>query len=110
MFGAIGPSDAADMPTVPQPRVVVHACGPGETVVLFDERGRPTVPARTPYFYCVTGTTLLPGDILLLLTPGRGVRAVRTRGRRVAAADDVGQGRSSSQRRKRGRRAPRSQH
>jgi hypothetical protein len=40
----------------------VHAC-PKEVVILFDERGYPTVPARTPYFYCVTGATLLPGDI-----------------------------------------------
>jgi hypothetical protein len=50
------------MPQSPQ-RVAVQACVPGETVILFDKYGRPTVPARTPYFYCVTGTTLLPGDI-----------------------------------------------
>lgn len=65
MLGAIGPSGAADMPEYrPQQRVIVQACpGSGETVVLFDEHGRPTVPARTPYFYCLTGTMLLPGDI-----------------------------------------------
>jgi hypothetical protein len=58
-------AQAADMPES-RPHVrgpVVAACGPRETVVLFDERGYPTVPARTPYFYCVTGTVLLPGDI-----------------------------------------------
>jgi hypothetical protein len=59
--GAVGPAGAADLDVQPV-RVVVHAC-PKEVVILFDERGYPTVPARTPYFYCVTGTTLLPGDI-----------------------------------------------
>ena len=65
MIGAIGPAGAADLTVVPEQRVViVQACpGPQETVILYDEYGRPTVPARTPYYYCVTGTTLLPGDI-----------------------------------------------
>jgi hypothetical protein len=63
---AAGPAVAADMPettVVPQAAPLVAACGPREVVVLFDDLGRPTVPARTPYFTCVTGTTLLPGDI-----------------------------------------------
>jgi hypothetical protein len=56
---------AADLPeTQRQVRgPVVAACGAREIVILFDERGYPTIPARTPYFYCVTGTVLLPGDI-----------------------------------------------
>jgi hypothetical protein len=46
---------------VPEPQPV-KAC-PQEVVILYDEDGHPTIPARTPYYYCVTGTTLLPGDI-----------------------------------------------
>jgi hypothetical protein len=48
---------------------MVNACGqPQEEVILFQdnglfEHGYPTVVARTPYFTCVTGTVLLPGDI-----------------------------------------------
>ena len=62
MMGAIGPSGAADLPGSygGEP---VNACAPKEEVILFDEDGAPTVPARTPYFTCVTGTTLLPGQI-----------------------------------------------
>lgn len=63
MVGAIGPSRAADMPEGAG-RGGVAACGqPQEEVILFDEWGRPTVPGRTPYFTCVTGTVLVPGDI-----------------------------------------------
>ena len=64
IVAAAGTARAADMPerVVEQPRVL--ACtGPQEIVVLYDERGYPTVPGRTEYYYCVTGTTLLPGDI-----------------------------------------------
>lgn len=61
MIGSVGSAGAADLDVQPV-RFVVHAC-PKEVVILFDERGYPTVPARTPYFYCVTGTTLMPGDI-----------------------------------------------
>jgi hypothetical protein len=61
---AAGAVKAADLSVTPtQQRVVVAACPPGELVILFDEKGRPTVPARTPYFYCLTGTVLLPADI-----------------------------------------------
>jgi hypothetical protein len=64
MAGALSPAGAADMPDGP---VVVEtpilACQPRETVILFNEWGEPTVPARTPYFTCVTGTTLLPGEV-----------------------------------------------
>jgi hypothetical protein len=61
-FAASGQAGAADL-TVSEPPRRIAACVPREVVVLFDERGHPTVPARTPYFYCVTGTTLLPRDI-----------------------------------------------
>ncbi len=66
MAGAIGNAGAADLPGggAPIVRGSVYACpGPHEDVVLFDKYGLPTVPARTPYFYCVTGTVLVPGDI-----------------------------------------------
>lgn len=36
---------------------------PTGPVILFDRYGRPTVPARTPMFYCLTGHTLTPGEI-----------------------------------------------
>ena len=63
MFAAAGKAGAADLTVYPAPPVV-HVCpGPREVVILYDKEGRPTVPARTPYFTCVTGTTLLPGDI-----------------------------------------------
>ena len=60
-FAWTGSAVAADL-TVPEPRPV-KACPEEEVVILYDEDGHPTVPARTPYYYCVTGTTLLPGDI-----------------------------------------------
>jgi hypothetical protein len=64
MAGAIGPAGAADLTGYQTDRHNVRGCAASqEVVVLFDERGRPTVPARTPYFYCVTGTMLLPRDI-----------------------------------------------
>jgi hypothetical protein len=60
--GAIGPSGAADLPG--SSRGSVAACGPSdEDVVLFDKRGHPTPPGRTPYYTCVTGEVLIPGDI-----------------------------------------------
>jgi hypothetical protein len=62
MMGAIGPAGAADLPDGQGP-VVINACPPKEHVILFDEWGTPTRPGRTPYFTCVTGTVLLPGDI-----------------------------------------------
>ena len=67
MFAAAGKAGAADMSGyyggAPSGGPVIAACGPQETVVLFNKKGVPTAPARTPYFYCLTGTTLLPGDI-----------------------------------------------
>ena len=58
---------AADMPgTYVEERhpIAQRICaGPQETVILFDEKGTPTVPGRTPYYYCVTSSTLLPGEI-----------------------------------------------
>jgi hypothetical protein len=62
MMGAIDSADAADLPGSYGGHI--SACvGPLEKVVLFDEHGAPTVPARTPYFTCITGTVLLPGNI-----------------------------------------------
>ncbi len=53
---------AADMPVDDGP--ATNICGQNiDDVVLFDAKGRPTIPARTPFFYCVTGETLLPGQI-----------------------------------------------
>ena len=62
-LGSIGQAGAADL-SVPEERVVVAACpGPQEVVILYDKDGRPTVPGRTEYYFCVTGTVLRPGDI-----------------------------------------------
>jgi hypothetical protein len=65
MVGAIGTAGAADLPEAARSsgRTVVDACAPKEDVILFDWWGTPTPPARTPYFTCVTGTVLLPGQI-----------------------------------------------
>ena len=64
MAAAAGRAGAADLSVYPAERPLGYACpGPQEVVILYDKQGRPTVPARTPYFTCVTGTTLLPGDI-----------------------------------------------
>jgi len=66
MMGAIGSAGAADLPAAagPAPGVVVSACPPPQEIVtLFDKRGTPTVPARTPYFTCITGTVLVRYDI-----------------------------------------------
>jgi hypothetical protein len=63
MVGAIGPSGAADLMVV-RDGGTVAACPPKEpNVELFNELGVPTPPGRTPYFTCVTGTVLLPGEI-----------------------------------------------
>ena len=63
MSAAAGRAGAADLTIEPQ-QVIVQACpGPREIVILYDKDGRPTVPGRTPYYHCVTGTTLLPGEI-----------------------------------------------
>lgn len=70
MMGAIGPAGAADLPYDGYaPKPYAGACPPAEEVVLFRRRGLlgltvvPTVPARTPYYTCVTGRVLVPGDI-----------------------------------------------
>jgi len=55
---------AADLPGTAGSKQVTNICGQNvDDVVLFDAKGRPTIPARTPFFYCVTGETLLPGQI-----------------------------------------------
>lgn len=70
MMGVIGPAGAADVPGYHgHAGKRVYACAPREEVVLFTQGGDfehakiPTVPARTPYYTCVTGTVLVPGDI-----------------------------------------------
>lgn len=65
MAAASGQADAADLTIEDRgPVQYVSACPePREDIVLYDERGHPTVPARTQYYYCVTGTTIVPGDI-----------------------------------------------
>ena len=67
MVAMSGLAGAADMPGTyvdRQPAPRVQACaGPQETVILYDEEGVPTVPGRTPYYYCVTHATLLPGEL-----------------------------------------------
>ena len=63
MLSSVDLAGAADMPGT-DGRQVTNICGQNvEDVVLFDARNRPTIPARTPFFYCVTGETLLPGQI-----------------------------------------------
>ena len=55
---------AADLPEAGNGQQVSNVCGQNAgDVILFDAKGRPTIPARTPFFYCVTGETLLPGQI-----------------------------------------------
>ena len=63
MMGVIGSAGAADLPDSMSGGAIIDACAPQEDVILFDKYGTPTVPARTPYFTCVTGTVLIPGDI-----------------------------------------------
>ena len=65
LAGAIGPAGAADLPESARSgrHATVDACAAKENVILFDWWGTPTPPARTPYFTCVTGTVLLPGQI-----------------------------------------------
>lgn len=66
MVAMSGLAKAADMPegyVAKRPAVVQACAGPQEKVILFDEEGVPTVPGRTPYYYCVTAATLLPGEI-----------------------------------------------
>jgi hypothetical protein len=71
MMGLIGPAGAADLSGY-APKHYGGTCGPQEEVVLFVKRDNPdvffryydpTVPARTPYYTCVTGTVLKPGEI-----------------------------------------------
>jgi hypothetical protein len=68
MMGAIGTAGAADLPQSQGGGAVIYACAPKENVILWTNHGwwnhgEPTRPARTPYFTCITGTVLLPGDI-----------------------------------------------
>ncbi len=64
LSGLAGSAQAADLPGTYRggDSHVVYGCAPREEVILF-KHGKPTPPGRTPYFTCVTGTVLLPGDI-----------------------------------------------
>ena len=70
-LGMIGPAGAADMPPSGPGNGPggAYACAPSEEVDLFTKQGKliafhiPTVPARTPYYTCITGQVLKPGDI-----------------------------------------------
>ena len=64
MLSGVDLAVAADMPGISGGQQVTNICGQNvDDIVLFDEKGRPTIPARTPFFYCVTGETLLPGQV-----------------------------------------------
>ena len=64
MLGGANLAVAADMPGMSNGQQLTNICGQNvDDIILFDEKGRPTIPARTPFFYCVTGETLLPGQI-----------------------------------------------
>ena len=42
----------------------IYVCGQRmDHIILFDEWGRPTVPARTPMYYCITGRTLTKSQL-----------------------------------------------
>ncbi|MHA1189642.1 MAG: hypothetical protein ACTSSQ_04175 [Alphaproteobacteria bacterium] len=67
MLAAAGQAPAADLSSGDvvyddnQPNFV---CGQDMSkIVLFDAEGRPTIPARTEMFACITGVTLISGDI-----------------------------------------------
>lgn len=69
MLGAIGPAGAADVPGGFVGEAPYGACPSREQVILYEKHGLfptfyyPTVPGRTPYYTCVTGKVLVPGDI-----------------------------------------------
>jgi hypothetical protein len=66
MAGVTGTAQAADLPgymAAGYGHGPIHACAPREHVELFNDRGTPTVAGRTPYYTCVTGEVLLPGEI-----------------------------------------------
>ena len=66
LIAAAGSAGAADMPErggQSHAQAAYGQCAAKETVQLFDENGWPTVVGRTPYYTCVTGSTLLPGQI-----------------------------------------------
>ena len=63
MLSGVDLAGAADMPGAGGQQAT-NICGQNvDDIILFDEKGRPTIPARTPFFYCVTGETLLPGQV-----------------------------------------------
>ncbi len=71
MLAAAGFARAADLTYAPAPTVVYKPAAPVaaicaeplERVRFFNKDGSPTAPARTNYYYCVTGRMLMPGDV-----------------------------------------------
>jgi hypothetical protein len=63
---AAGSAGAADLSTAGDGdgNRAIYVCGHRvDHIILFDDYGNPTVPARTPMYYCITGETLKPGAI-----------------------------------------------
>lgn len=61
---AAGSAGAADLSTADNGNRSIYVCGQRvDHIILFDAYGNPTVPARTPMYYCITGETLKPGAI-----------------------------------------------
>ena len=62
---AAGSAGAADLSTGDgAENRKIYVCGNRvDHIILFDEQGNPTVPARTPMYWCITGETLKAGDI-----------------------------------------------
>lgn len=67
MVAAADKSPAADLAQgvpVDQSGGQIYACGQDVSrIVLFDDEGKPTIPARTPFYTCITGSTLLRDQI-----------------------------------------------
>ncbi len=62
---AAGPAGAADLSAGDgEGDRAIYVCGHRmDHIILFDEDGRPTVPARTPMYYCITGQTLTASQL-----------------------------------------------
>ena len=67
MLAAAGQAPAADLSggdMVVDGNQPVYACGQDvSNIRLFDNEGRPTIPGRTEFFFCITGETLKQDDI-----------------------------------------------
>ncbi len=67
MLAAAGQAPAADLSSgdiVVDDNQPSYVCGQDvSNINLFDAEGRPTIPGRTEFFFCITGETLKSGDI-----------------------------------------------